>query len=171
MFEETFRKNDDVTLSEAEYFFHHAYELQMQGATDEAILNYRKSLDVHPTAEAFTFLGWALSEKGMYDDAIQACQEAITIDPAFGNPYNDIGAYLISQKLYDEAVPWLVKALEAKRYDSRHYPHYNLGRVHEVRGRWVEALMSYRQALELAPQYDLARQAVARMQTLWSRRN
>lgn len=171
MFEETFRKSDDLTLNEAEYYFHHAYELQMQGAVDEAIVNYRKSLSLYPTAEAHTFLGWALSQQSLYDEAIEECRKAIGIDPDFGNPYNDIGAYLISLKRPDEAQAWLEKALEARRYDSRHYPYYNLGRIHEIYGRWMEALTCYKRALELFPQYDLARQAVARVQTLWNRRN
>ena len=32
------------------------------------------------------------------------------MDPDFGNPYNDIGAYLIEMGRLDEAIPWLEKA-------------------------------------------------------------
>ncbi len=31
------------------------------------------------------------------DDAIDECKKAIAIDPEFGNPWNDTGAYLIQQ--------------------------------------------------------------------------
>jgi hypothetical protein len=34
---------------------------------------------------------------GLTDDAITECHHAIEVDPDFGNPYNDIGAYLIEQ--------------------------------------------------------------------------
>ena len=50
-----------------------------------------------PTAEAHTFLGWAYSFLGDYESAITECRNAIELDPDFGNPYNDIGAYLIQQ--------------------------------------------------------------------------
>ncbi|NIO09761.1 MAG: tetratricopeptide repeat protein, partial [Deltaproteobacteria bacterium] len=45
-----------------------------------------------PTAEAYTFLGWTYSFMGQLNEAIEECQRAITLDPDFGNPYNDIGA-------------------------------------------------------------------------------
>jgi Tfp pilus assembly protein PilF len=84
---------------------------------------------------AHTFLGWAYSFQGKIDEAIQECEIAIQIDPDFGNPYNDIGVYLIEKGEYDEAIPWLTKAMEAKRYEPRHYPHINLSRVYAKMGR------------------------------------
>ena len=45
------------------------------------------------------------------------------IDPEFGNPYNDIGVYLMQQEKLDEAIPWLEKAKQAKRYEPRHFPY------------------------------------------------
>jgi len=33
------------------------------------------------------------------------CKLAIGLDPDFGNPYNDIGAYLIELGQFDEAIP------------------------------------------------------------------
>jgi tetratricopeptide (TPR) repeat protein len=65
---------------------------------------------LHPTAEAHTFLGWTYHFQGRLDDAIAECKRAIEIDPEFGNPYNDIGAYLIELKRFDGAIPWLERA-------------------------------------------------------------
>src|SRR5688572_24458555 len=94
-------------------------DLQAKREVDAAIERYRMSLDVHPTAEAHTFLGWALSWKGDIEAAIAECKKAIEVDPDFGNPYNDIGAYLIKQGKLDDAVPWLERAKRASRYDPR----------------------------------------------------
>ena len=47
--------------------------------------------------------------------------------PTFGNPYNDIGAYLIEKGDLDEAIPWFQKAMQARRYESPAFPHLNLG--------------------------------------------
>ena len=92
---------DSYYQNEALRFFQDAYQKQMEGHLEDAIGLYQKSLEIFPTAEAHTFLGWALSFKGLYDDAIQECRKAINIDPDFGNPYNDIGAYLIEKGKYD----------------------------------------------------------------------
>ena len=62
---------------------------------------------VHPTAEAHTFLGWSLSFQGRLEEATAECLRAIEIDPDFGNPYNDIGVYLMQQGKLDDAIPWL----------------------------------------------------------------
>jgi len=76
--------------------FRRAYELQMTGDYQQAIEAYSRSIAAFPTAEAYTFRGWTYSFLGDYEHAIQDCRQAIRVDPDFGNPYNDIGAYLIS---------------------------------------------------------------------------
>jgi tetratricopeptide (TPR) repeat protein len=72
-----------------------AYEAQMEGDYDRAVELYGESLALHPTAEAHTFLGWTFHFQGKIREAIAECERAIEVDPDFGNPYNDIGAYLI----------------------------------------------------------------------------
>ncbi len=171
MFEETFRKNDDALLKEAEYYFEQAYQKQVSGKIQAAISDYRKSIEIFPTAEAHTFLGWALSIDGDYEAAIGECEEAIAVDPDFGNPYNDIGAYLISLERHQEAIPWLEKAKQARRYEARHYPYFNLGRIRELQGDWFQAVKEYETAVELYPQYEMAKESLHRVKILLARRN
>jgi tetratricopeptide (TPR) repeat protein len=135
----------------------------MRGAVDEAIDLYRRSLACVPTAEAHTFLGWALSQKGDYAAAIAECHRAIAVDPELGNPYNDIGSYLIVLGRHVEAVPWLRKAIGAARYEPRHYPHVNLARVYVKLGHYDAAIAQLRVALAIAPQYRPARAEMHRL--------
>ena len=149
--------DDETTKEQAGHYFHKGYAAQMKGDLDEAIACYKKSIEHVPTAEARTFLGWTYSFKGDYQAAIRECHTAIQVDPGFGNPYNDIGAYLIELGRYEEAIPWLKKAMAAKRYEPRHYPHFNLSRVYVKQGKIQEAIREIRLALELEPEYKLAR--------------
>ena len=149
-------KEDHEAVELASELFRRAYECQMSGRLEEAIDLYKESIDVYPTAEAYTFLGWTYSFQGRLDDAIEECKKAIQVDPEFGNPYNDIGAYMIEQELYDEAVPWLKKAIEAKRYESYHFAHYNLGRAYAAQGMVNWAQEEFKKAIHLAPDYGLA---------------
>ncbi|MFQ5799136.1 MAG: tetratricopeptide repeat protein [Bacteroidota bacterium] len=151
-------------IEKAIELFKKAYKLQISGFLEDAIKYYKKSLEAYPTAEARTFLGWTYSFMGWYEKAIEECDKAIEIDPDFGNPYNDIGAYFIELKRYEDAIPWLLKAKQAKRYESPQYPRFNLGRVYERLGKWQEALREYEEALELVPDYKLAYQALTRLQ-------
>ena len=143
--------------------FQKAYETQMKGDLEEAASLYKKSIELHPTAEAYTFLGWTYSFMGRIDEAIDECRRAIQIDPEFGNPYNDIGAYLIEKGQFDEAIPWFEKAMTARRYESPAFPHMNLGRVYERKGEWDKAIESYKRAITLSPNYALARRALGRL--------
>lgn len=161
---EPWQQNPD----DAYRFFKEGYEKQMQGEVDEAISLYLKSIEIYPTAEAHTFLGWAYSFQNRYDDAIEECKKAIEIDPDYGNPYNDIGAYLIERGEWDDAILWLEQAVQVKRYESYCYPYYNLGRVWEKKGNWSRALESYSNALKDNPDYDLARKALSRLQGMFN---
>ena len=89
----------------------------MQGELDRAIELYRRSIEVCPTAEAHTFLGWTYSFQGRLD----------------------------------EAVPWLERAKQAKRYEPRQFPYMNLARIHVKQGRWWDALREFEGAVRLAP--------------------
>lgn len=149
----------DDDIQAAWKLFQKAYALHMRGELADAIQHYKASIAHYPTAEAHTFLGWAYSLLGLYEQAIAECHKAIAIDPTFGNPYNDIGAYLIELDRWDEAIPWLEKAIQAPRYQARAFPFMNLGRVYEHKGEWLKALHFYRQALALQPNYRLAREA------------
>jgi tetratricopeptide (TPR) repeat protein len=162
MFEEDSFPSD--VKSEAVELFRRAYEAQQAEAYAEAIELYRRSIETYPTAEAHTFLGWAYSYLERYDEAIDACIEAIRVDPAFGNPYNDIGSYLIAKGDLYNCVRWFKRALAATRYESYAFPHFNLGRVYEQRGHLLRAARHYGLALREAPDFAQATRALRRLQ-------
>src|SRR5712692_2280134 len=139
------------SLQQATELWQEAYRDQMDGELDRALEIYRRSIPVYPTAEAHTFLGWTLSFQGRLEEATKECLRAIEIDPEFGNPYNDIGVYLMQQGKLDEAIPWLEKAKLAKRYEPRQFPFMNLGRVYLKQGRWWDALREFEGAVRAAP--------------------
>jgi len=150
---------------QAAELFEEAYRHHIAGELDEAVRLYKRSIAAHPTAEAYTFLGWTYSFQGRVDDAIAQCKKAIGVDPEFGNPYNDIGAYLIQLGRLDDALGWLEQAKLASRYDARHFPYLNAGRVHLARGSLGMALNEFRAALRIHRKDPLAREMVRLIQT------
>lgn len=128
-----------------------AMKLQMAEEFDDAIRLYKESIALYPTADAHTYLGWAYSFKGRLNEAIAQCEIAIDLDPEFGNPYNDIGVYLMQQQKLDDAIPWLERAKNAKRYEPRHFPYINLGRVYLTKGMIQKALEEFSGALQINP--------------------
>jgi Tfp pilus assembly protein PilF len=143
--------------------FREAYECHLAGELDTATDLYRRSIATHPTAEAHTFLGWTYSYMGRLDEAIEECKKAIELDPDFGNPYNDIGAYLIEKKRPAEAVPWLRKATRARRYRSPHFAHFNLGRAYQALDLLNRARREFQKAMKIEPEYEPASKALAEL--------
>lgn len=130
--------------------FQEAYQAQVEGDYDRAVELYQESLALHPTAEAYTFLGWTFHFQGKIQEAIAECKRAIEVDPDFGNPYNDIGAYLIGKGKLDEAIEWLEKAKRAPKYEPRHFPFMNLGRLFAQKGMVMKAIQEFEGALKFA---------------------
>jgi Tfp pilus assembly protein PilF len=140
--------------------------LQLARDLDGAVACYQQSIAICPTAEAHTFLGWAMSWQGDVLGAIEQCRRAIEVDPSFGNPYNDIGAYLIELGRLGEAVDWLERAKQAVRYEPRHFPFLNLARIYSAQGKTTLAIAELERALEIAPGDGVALPMLAKLRSL-----
>ena len=146
-------------LQHAEKYFAMALDFMELDYYEDAAYYFRKSIKMYPTAEAYTYLGWAHSLIGEYDQAIDYCKVAISLDPDYGNPYNDIGSYLMDQGQIDEAIPYLRRATRSRRYDPKYYAHFNLGRAWERKHDFERAVSEYKRALDLNPDYQPAKDA------------
>ena len=140
---------------EAVALFDEGLTLQYQGRLRAAVTTYRRSIETFPTAEGYTFLGWTYSWMGLFDEAIEEAKHAIEVDPDYGNPYNDIGLYLMELGRPDEAIPWLIEATHAERYAEPQFPHLNLGRIRLQKGQLDQALTSFEMVLLVRPDYTL----------------
>ena len=151
---------------QARQYFDQAEQHHIRGELEHAAELYIKSIELYPTAKAYTWLGWAYSMMGRFQEAIEECQNAIRTDPNFGNPYNDIGAYLIELGEDSAAISWLEKAIRAPDYESRAFPHMNLARIWESQLRWKKAIFGYKEALRENPDYKQALIALKKLQAL-----
>ena len=118
-----------------------------RGFIDEAYEKFDQSYKLDHSADALTYKGWMLNIKGDLEGALKLCHQAINLDPDFGNPYNDIGTILVTQKKFDDAISWFKKAIKAKRYEPRHFPHINLAKIYIEMGESDLALAEYIKAL------------------------
>ncbi len=142
---------DDFTIRRARQLLEAGLAAVQRGDLTSARDEFKASAALRPTADALTFWGWMEHHLGDSGRAIELCHQAIGLDPDFGNPYNDIGSYLVSQGKLEEAIPWFEKAIQAKRYEPRQFPHMNLGRVYMTRRQFALALQHFERALAFAP--------------------
>jgi len=74
--------------------------------------------------------------------------------------------YLIAKGELDEAIQWLEKAKTAPRYDPRHYPFMNLGRIYAAKGMVKRAIDEFEGALAFAPGDPTCLSALAQLRAL-----
>ncbi|GMF20101.1 unnamed protein product [Phytophthora lilii] len=122
-------------------------ELDMNDKTRLAKAYYVESIKLFETADAHAYLGWHLYLDGKVDEAVSECQRAIQLDPAFGNPYNDLGLIRVEEGKKDEALELFQKAKTVPRNDVRHYACQNLAALHLEENRVKPALHEYIESL------------------------
>lgn len=152
--------------STAQQLYNTGYMMTLLGRYEEAIRLYERSLEIEATAEAHTYLGWTYSHLSNYKRAIEEAEKAIRIDPEYGNPYNDIGVYLMEQGREDEAIAYLQKAMRAKRYCCYQFPHYNMGRIYLRKKKYEKARREFQKALAIDPDYAPAAEALELLEKL-----
>ena len=163
--------NNDGGTEEAERLLRRAVKLQAKEryayiylgrileATDreaEAEAVYREGIRIDPHfAWLYTDLGDLFLGQGRYDEAIEQLQKSIRLFPTNNSAHGKLISTLRKQGRLD-------KALEAGRIAITRLPdwpefHYQLGRVFEELERPAEAIVAYRQELELSPNHSDAR--------------
>jgi HlyD family secretion protein len=105
-------------------------------------------------AAAYNNLGNAYVKDKHYDEAIEAYQEALTIDPKFAEAYYNLGSVYTQQKKYDLAIEHYRKAIDLRR-DFREAYH-KLAEVYDKQGKRADAIKTYKEILQSAPSDTVA---------------
>src|SRR5687767_266122 len=71
---------------EAKQLFQEAYQAQLAENFEEAIELYKKSIEVYPTAEAHTFLGWTYSFQAPWATPSPSARRRSRWTPTSGTP-------------------------------------------------------------------------------------
>lgn len=104
--------------------------------------------------------------QGQPGKAIEECRRAVAADPAQGDPYHDIGVYLIELGRAAEAIEWLERAASSQRCRSRHCAWFHLGRACIQLEMYGKARACLLEALEIEPDYQPAEAALERLRSL-----
>ena len=102
---------------------------------------------------------------GDFTKAKEFCFEAIKKDPDYGNPYNDIGSYLLSEGKIKESFSWFALAKKAKYYLNREFPYINAAKAHLMQQNYRGALNEFMEALILVPYHKELQKTVNRLKS------
>ncbi len=152
------KKHQDYLSRGHKSILHKNYPLALQ--------HFTKALTLKVTAEALTLVGWAHSFLNQLDQAKNYCLKAISANPDYGPPYNDLGTYLFKEGRIDESMKWFTLAKRAPIYDNREFPYLNTARVYLARGEYEMALAEFTKAQMLAPFNQEIGQTVEKIRVL-----
>jgi tetratricopeptide (TPR) repeat protein len=134
--------------------------LDRRGQTDEAMAEYRETLEIKPDdVDAHTNLGIDLANRGQTDEAIAHLREALKIMPDRAEIHFNLSISLLEAKQVDDAIAHLRRALEIKPRFAQ--AHNHLGVALARSGQLDEAIGHYRKAIELESNYAEARKNLA----------
>jgi tetratricopeptide (TPR) repeat protein len=136
------------------------FDLQRQGRIDEAIVQFRRAIDIESSAPlAHKNLAVALRDKagpnGKVDDAIEELRHSLKHNPHYSPAHFQLGLTLRQQGKLDEAIAAYQAAI---RYAPGNDPdlaayHYNLGLALRLKagdgGKLDDAIAEYKQVIAL----------------------
>jgi tetratricopeptide (TPR) repeat protein len=100
-------------------------------------------------AHLFFGLGWAASQAGQFEQAVDWYQRVLPIEPGYPSAAANLGAALVLLGRPDQAIPRLLQAIRADPQDS--YAHNQLARALVAQNRLDEALSHFQVAVRLRP--------------------
>ena len=136
----------DLDAVMADRLFRMGNIMQNIGMFEYAAEHFGSSYNLRPSAEAATMIGWTYGIRGEDDEAMAWCRKAIETDPHLGDPWNDIGALLLSKRKVEEAMSWFRAAINTERSLSPGHPWSNMARAHLMQRNSRAAFFAAQQA-------------------------
>lgn len=121
----------------------------------KAVEYFDKALKIDKSfAEAQNNLGYAFEKMERFDDAAMSYKSAIS-NPLYKSAekaFNNLGRVYYRLKRYSEAIEAYKESL--RRFSSFHLPYYGLALCYNAIGRYGDAAISLKKAIELDPAYN-----------------
>ena len=124
------------------------------GDAKQAIAEFSQAIDNASDNPAYhNALGLAYLVEHRTDLAIASLQRAVELDPKFSDAYNNLGSAYIQRAEYDQAIKAFTQALSNLAYLTPEQAHLNLGNIHVIQGRAADAVVEFKRALDVAPDF------------------
>ena len=115
---------------------------------------YESSVNLKPTAEGLTNLGWVYHLNGDTSQAMSYAKKSMEVDSTYGAAFNDYGLYLQKEGKFQDALEYYKEAVTKPRqrgFDKHDSAYINMGHLYLEVGDPLKALYSYLMALYYLP--------------------
>ena len=121
------------------------YAHQKRGELQEAETALRSAIAVKPLSYNCVLLAAVLIDRKQFEEALEYCQKALQINPAYEEAYLNLGVVFKNQERHPEAIAALTKSIELDPHYTEAY--YVLGMTYYAEGKYSFAESALRQAL------------------------
>lgn len=133
------------------------YEYLQTGDVVNAKTSFKRALDINSGyADAYNGLALAFQLEGDPGIAEQYYRKATSLDPSSAMIHNNFGAFLFSEKRYEEACRELSRATEDPFYNRRAQAFENLGRCYQNLQRTDAAKHAFQRSLQVTSNRPVA---------------
>ena len=128
-----------------------------------AVGYYRNAINSNPNnPEPYYFLGMFYQENENIGQALQVYDQLLAVDPEYVDAYYNLGYLnLVYLEDYEMAARYFTDVIDRSPKHSDAW--YNRGYAYELAGDYDRARMNYTRALEITPNYELAVEALNRI--------
>ncbi len=149
--ESSFSKNSN-TKEPSQEQSQRLLNLYIQGQYQEVLNEATKLIFRFPNSvNLYNIIGAANQGLRKLDEAIEAYNEALSIQPDFADTHNNIGIILQEQGKLAEAIKAYTKALSIKPNFAE--AHYNIGNALKEKGKLEEAIEAYNKVISIKPDF------------------
>lgn len=127
-----------------------ALGLANQGKFEEAVVYFKKSLEIKPDGQIYYLLGLTYQKLKKLAEAEKSFKQALMINENMPQPYNGLGLICFERGLYQLASKYYKLTIKHNPYDFAAYN--NLGNAYTKMNKKDKATEYYLKAIEIVPQ-------------------
>lgn len=131
----------------SDFYYNQGIASYKNGLYDKAIEEFKKALEIKPSAEIYTNLGLAYNKKNYFTPAIDEFTKAINLDPSCKSAFLNRGATYQKKGNFDQAIEDYSKAIEID--PSYMLAYSNLADAYHKKGMYDKSKENYQKACDL----------------------
>jgi serine/threonine protein kinase/Tfp pilus assembly protein PilF len=141
---------------EKEIFYLLGFYYQNGGASDKAIIEFKKALELDPNyGDVHNQLGYVYLDMGDFPKAVEHFKIYVSLNPGEANPLDSLASAFYAMGQLDEAIANYTEALGINPEFESSY--FGIGYIHALKADYAEAMRWINQYIAVAPSPGIKR--------------
>ena len=121
---------------------------QKRRSFNQAAIQYKKAVEIAPSAQLYNYLGTALNYQGYYQKAVTQFQKAIELNPNYAHAYMNLGITYYYMKQYANTISSEQKSISLNPNNPEAY--FFLAQGYDKQNNAAQAITNYKKFLQVS---------------------